>query len=320
MTSLQTRILNTVLRVAVKRDMERRPLALAHISQVRTRLDRLADRVRFPTGVRFEPAVLGGVPIDWAEAAGPRFDDRAVLYLHGGGYAVGSAHLYRQFAWRIAEAACARVATLDYRLAPEHPYPAAADDALAAYRALLDAGFTGDRLAIAGDSAGGNLVLVLLQRIRAAGLPMPASAVCLSPWADLTASGASVRLNARRDPMLPANRLREAADLYAPDLDHADPLLSPVFADFAGFPPLSVYVGSTEILVDDAIRVADRARSAGVPVRLVIAPNQPHVYPVFAQFLPEGRAAVAEIGRFLLYRWVRSAEAAGRASRNRAAA
>jgi acetyl esterase/lipase len=314
MPSLRSRLVNAVLRVTVKRDLDRRPLTVGHLGEVRARLERLAGRVRTPAGVRFERDTLAGVPLDRVVAPGPRLDDRVLLYLHGGGYAVGSSCVYRPATWRLAQAAGATVVVPDYRLAPEHPYPAAPDDALAVYRALLEGGHGPHRLAVAGDSAGGNLVLVLLQRIRAEGLPMPASATCLSPWADLTGSGTSVRLNARRDPMLPARRLREAAELYAPERDHRDPLISPLFAEFTGFPPLSVYAGSTEILVDDAVRVADRARAAGVPTRLVIAKRQAHVYPLFAALVPEARDALAEIGRFVLQRWVRSAEAAAGAT------
>lgn len=309
MVSWQTRMLNGLMRVAVKRRVARQPLDTAHIAETRSRLARLAARNVLPEGVTIAAADAGGVTAEWVKPAGLEVPGKTVLYLHGGGYVVGDPTLYRMFTWRLAEAACARVLAIDYRLAPEHPYPAAVEDALASYRWLLDNGHDGSDIALAGDSAGGNLVLVLLLRLREEGLPLPASAVCYSPWTDLTGSGASVTLNARRDPMLPGHRLRDMAHLYAPHADLRDPMLSPAFADFRGLPPLALFVGSTEVLLDDAIRVSDQARYAGVAVDLTIAPAQPHVYPVLARFLPEGRQAVAASGRFLLAHWLRAAGA-----------
>ncbi len=308
MASVRTRLVNGVLRVAVKRRLARQPMDVARVEETRRRLARIARRNAVPLGVTVTPGEIGGVPGEWVNGPGLAVPGKTLLYLHGGAYAVGTAEVYRILTWRLAEAACCRVFVLEYRLAPEHPYPAASDDALAAYRALIDAGHRGEDLAVAGDSAGGNLVFVLLQRIRAEGLPMPASAVGLSPWTDLTGSGASLILNARRDPMLPAHRLREAAELFAPDADHRDPLLSPVFADFRRFPPIALHVGSTEILLDDSTRIADKARRAGVSVTLRVWQAQPHVFPILAQFVPEARAAIAEIGRFLLAHWLLAAE------------
>ncbi len=308
MVSWQTRMLNGLMRVAVKRRLARQPLDPAHIAETRARLARLAARNVLPEGVTIAAADAGGVAAEWVQPGGLKVPGKSILYLHGGGYMVGDPTLYRMFTWRLAQAACCRILAIDYRLAPEHPYPAAVEDALASYRWLLDQGHDGSDIALAGDSAGGNLVLVLLLRLREEGLPLPASAVCYSPWTDLTGSGGSVTLNARRDPMLPGHRLRESAHLYAPHMDHRDPMLSPVFADFRGLPPLALFVGSTEVLLDDAVRVGDRARYAGVEVELTIAPAQPHVYPVLARFLPEGREAVAASDRFVLAHWLRATE------------
>ena len=304
MVSWQTRMVNGFLRLAVKRRLAAQTLDAEQAVAARGRLAKMAARNRLPANVTIEPVDAGGVPAEWVSTTGLRVPGKTLLYLHGGGYTVGTPELYRVFTWRLAEAACCRVLAIDYRLAPEHPYPAAVEDAVASYRWLLDQGHSGHDLAVAGDSAGGNLVLVLLQRLREEGLPMPASALCYSPWTDLTGSGASVILNARRDPMLPGHRLRDAAELYAPGADHRDPLISPLFADLHGMPPLSIHVGSTEVLLDDSTRLADRARSAGVSVDLNIWPAQPHVFPVLARLLPEGRQALHMSGRHLLAHWL----------------
>ncbi len=308
LVSWQTRLVNGLLRVTVKRRLARETMNPARVEETRARLARLAARNTLPENVTITAVDANGVAGEWVDAPGLQVPGKTLLYLHGGAYTVGDPTLYRMFTWRLAAAACCRVLAIDYRLAPEHPYPAAVEDAVASYRWLLENGHDGSDLALAGDSAGGNLVLVLLQRLRAEGLPLPASAVCYSPWTDLTGSGASVTLNARRDPMLPGHRLREAAHLYAPDADLTDPLLSPLFANYRNLPPLAIHVGSTEVLLDDALRVADRARSAGVEVDLTVWPSQPHVFPVLARFIPEGRQAIGQSGRFLLAHWLCAAD------------
>ncbi|TVS16508.1 MAG: alpha/beta hydrolase [Gammaproteobacteria bacterium] len=308
MVSWQTRLVNGLLRVTVKRRLAGETMDAARVVETRSRLARLAARNVPPPDVSIGAVNANGVAAEWVDAPGLQVPGKTLLYLHGGAYTVGDPTLYRMFTWRLAAAACCRVLAIDYRLAPEHPYPAAVEDAVASYRWLLENGHDGSDLALAGDSAGGNLVLVLLQRLRAEGLPLPASALCYSPWTDLTGTGASVTLNARRDPMLPGHRLREAATLYAPDADHRDPLLSPLFADFRDLPPLAIHVGSTEVLLDDALRVADRARAAGVKVELSVWRAQPHVFPLLARFIPEGRQAIAQSGRFLLAQWLCAAD------------
>lgn len=302
--SWQSRLINTALRLTVKRQLLRSGAGPEQVQATRARLARMAQRQTLPGDVNVEAVDANGVAAEWVTRTGLRVANKTLLYLHGGAYAVGSPELYRVLTWRLAEAACCRVLVIDYRLAPEHPYPAAVEDALSSYRWLLEQGHEGRDIALAGDSAGGNLLLVLLQRLQQEGLPMPAAGICYSPWTDLTASGASVQLNARRDPMLPAQGLRHAAESYAPGVDHRQPLLSPLFADMHGWPPLDIHVGSTEILLDDATRLADRVRSAGVHADLRIWPAQPHVFPLFARFLPEGREAIAGSGRFLLAHWL----------------
>ena len=173
---------------------------------------------------------------------------------------------------------------------------------MAAYRALLASGVHGDRIVIAGDSAGGNLALVLLQQLRDAGLPLPAAGVLFSPWADLTGSGATLQTNAKLDPMLPAARMKETVACYAPDRNLTDSAISPLFGSFAGLPPLLLHVGSREVLLDDARRVAAAARNAGVDTTYREWRDMPHVFQAFARFVPEARVALGEVGQFVIER------------------
>lgn len=296
MASLRGHILNAAIRYAGKRRLADLEFTPATIAASRARLDRLGDRAALTPALSRHNDDLGGVPTEWTRGNHPARG--AILYCHGGGYVVGSPRAYRGMAARLATLTRCDVAVIDYRLAPEHVYPAAPDDAIAAYRALLSR-FDASRIVIAGDSAGGNLALVTLLRARDQGLPLPGGAVLLSPWTDLTGSGASIRTNARRDSMLPAQRIHEAARLYAPtaQLDHPD--VSPLFADLSGLPPLSVHVGTTEILLDDSQRLVERARLHGVSAELERWHRMPHVFPMFAEFLPEGRQALELIGRFV---------------------
>ena len=241
---------------------------------------------------------LGGVPgLRLASPQGRK--SRALLYLHGGAYVIGSARAYRSLAAELGRAAGAITYAIDYRLAPEHPMPAAIDDALAAYRALLAQGLAPSDIVIAGDSAGGGLTLALLVALRDAGIALPAAALLISPWADLGCTAASLVSKAQEDPALSAAGLRDTARLYLNGADARDPRASPVFARLAGLPPLLVQVGTAEILFDDAIAVARAAGHAGNPVRLAIWPEMIHVWHAFAFMLPEGRAAIEEAGVFL---------------------
>lgn len=297
MPSVRTRLINGVFRIAVKRRLAREPIDPVRIAASRRRLDSLGARFSLDETLRRDRDRLGPVPVEWTRGRGR--DRPVIYYCHGGAYLVGSPTAYRGLTQHLALACSCDVAAIDYRLAPEHPFPAAPDDAFAGYRALLDTGIVGERIIVVGDSAGGNLALVTLLRIRSSGLAPPAGAVLYSPWADLTGSGASIVDNRRKDPMLPAHRMHEAVALYANSADPAHPELSPVFARLDGLPPLSIHVGSTEILLDDARRVARAARAAGGYAELEIWPRQPHVFPAFAAFLPEGRAAVTRTADFV---------------------
>jgi acetyl esterase/lipase len=287
----------------MKPQLARRELSLAEVERVRERIARRYGRRRPPADVLVGTSSVGGLAAEVSSPIEDRSADRVVLYLHGGAFLVGSPTMYRKLAVRLARVTRARIVVPAYRLAPEHPWPAAPTDALAAYRGLLDGGQDPRGIAVIGDSAGGNLVLALLQQLRDAGLPMPASASCLSPWADLTHAGETIRSHAELDPMLPAHRLPGVARAYAPEHDLSQPLVSPVFADFAGFPPLLVQAGSNEVLLDDARRVVAAARRGGVSATLRVWDGQPHVFQMLAHLIPEGRAAIEEVGGFVRRHW-----------------
>lgn len=250
-----------------------------------------------PEGVEIRSVDVGAATGDWVEPPGPR-RDRVMLYLHGGGYVIGSSTAYHEFGARMAGAADCRVLLLDYRLAPEHPYPAAVDDAVAAYRYLLEETARPERVVIAGDSAGGGLTLATLARLRDEGEALPAAAICFSPWADLEATGDSCRPGAVDDPLVRADGLQEMARLYAEgNLGH--PLASPLHADFKGFPPLHLEVGTREVLLDDARRVAEKARRSGVETSYFEAEGLIHVWPVLMASAPESAESLQRVRAFL---------------------
>lgn len=270
----------------------------------RALLDSAARVMRSPRGLRVESMTLGNVP---GRKLVPKNADgaRHLLYLHGGAYVEGSSRSHTPLAGQVAAAARATAWLIDYRLAPEHPHPAAVDDALAAYRALLAANIPAGSIAIAGDSAGGGLTLATALAIRAAGLPLPCALVLLSPWTDLTLSGASMRDKRDVEPMLNPPWLDWAAGLYCGEAGEGratlrtDPGVSPLFADLAGLPPMLVQVGSDEVLLDDSTCLAERARMAGVDLTLHVHEGFWHVFQAQAGLIAEADAAIAEIGAFL---------------------
>jgi epsilon-lactone hydrolase len=252
---------------------------------------------RPPAGTEVQAVDAGGVPGELIATAASRLD-RHVLFLHGGGYVTGSPALYRHFTWRIATATRARVLAIDYRLAPEHPFPAALDDARAAYRWLLAGRVDPQRTAVIGDSAGGGLALALLLKLRDDGLVLPGAAVALSPWTDLALTGASLSLSAKSDPMLNPADARLFAGCYLADTDPRNPYASPLYGNPAGLPPTLIHVGSDEILHDDAVRMAENLRAARCQVEIEVWPRMPHGWHLFAPVLPEARTAIARIGAF----------------------
>ena len=257
-----------------------------------------AERVfPIPRAMKVETLQVGGVPSERLTPATIRTGD-AVLYLHGGGYCIGSPRSHRHLAAAIGAAATATVVLPDYRLAPEHPFPAAVDDAVAVYRALLAEGIAPSRIVVAGDSAGGGLTVATLIALRDAGVPLPAAGVCLSPWVDLTCSARSYETRASADPIVRRESVGEMARAYLAGRDPRTPLASPLFADLSGLPPLLVQVGSDEVLVDDAAQLAERAKAAGVPTTLEVWDAMVHVWPWFLTMLDEAATAVDAIGSF----------------------
>jgi len=258
-----------------------------------------AEKV-FPTppDVKVERVSAPAAPAEWLRppSAAP---GRVVLYLHGGGYVIGSSRSHRHLAAAIAGAAGASALLLDYRLAPEHPFPAAVEDATAAYRWLLDQAIAPERIVIAGDSAGGGLTVATLLALREARVPLPAGGVCISPWVDLTCSGASYRTMAAADPIVRRAGVEEMARAYLGATPPRTPLASPLFADLRGLPPLLIHVGSDEVLLDDAVQLAERAKAAGVDATLEIYDRMIHVWHWFLPMLDEAQTAVEAIGRFV---------------------
>jgi len=251
-----------------------------------------------PAGTQTTALSAGGVPAVLVATRVSR-RDRHILYLHGGGFVTGSSSLYRHLTWRLAAAGRARLLSVDYRLAPEHPFPAALEDAVAAYRWLLADGADSRRIAVMGDSAGGNLAFAMLPKARDEGLPLPAAAVGLSPWLDLALTSPSLQLNAEADPMLNADEAPKFVEYYLAGADPRMPYASPLYGDPAGLPPTLLQVGSDEILRDDSVRMAEKLRAAGCHVELEIWPRMPHVWHLFAPVMPEARQAIERIGTFL---------------------
>ena len=268
------------------------------IAERRAQYER-AERV-FPTppDVKVDIVMTPERPAEWLMPPGASMDT-VVLYLHGGGYVIGSPRSHRHLAAAIARAAGTRALLLDYRLAPEHPFPAAVEDAVAAYQWLLREGIAAARIVLAGDSAGGGLTVATLLALRDRGLPRPAGGVCISPWVDLTNSAASYVSKAAVDPMVTLENIALLTQAYIGTGDPKQPLVSPLYADLRGLPPLLVQVGSDEVLVDDAHALGVRARAAGVDVTVHEWPQMIHVWHWFLSMLDEAEQAIAEIAGFV---------------------
>lgn len=249
-----------------------------------------------PRGVTATPFQEGDVQGDWLRVTKPT---QAILYFHGGGYVCGSPKTYHNLCGRLAKALQADVLMPAYRLAPEHPFPAAVDDALSAYDLLLRQGWRGDQITVAGDSAGGGLTLALLLALRDRQQPMPKCAVVYSPYADVTMASPSRRYNDGKDDMLSFRMLEVGKDVYVQNGDYENPYASPVYGDYTGLPPLFITVCEQEIFRDDAYRVAEAARSAGVPVSILARHDLLHVWPIFVPFLPEAREDLEKVVRFI---------------------
>ncbi|MEZ0094825.1 alpha/beta hydrolase [Streptacidiphilus sp. EB129] len=272
------------------------------VAEQRAIFHEMISATPLPDDVSAKQGELGGVPVVTVET--PGLDPSAlVLYFHGGAYALGSAPDSVGLAADVARRVGARAISVDYRLAPEHPFPAAIDDAVAAYRALLGEGVPSERIAFVGESAGGGLVAATLVALKSTGLPQPCVAAVFSPWVDLTVSGASATGKAELDPALTPEALRTRAVDYLGDRDPASPLASPVFADLTGLPPLLIQVGSHEILLDDAVRLAARAADHDVAVELQVWPEVPHVFQGFAAVLDDADRALNSAAAFIQRAW-----------------
>jgi len=270
----------------------------ADVPTLRASFNELMARIPTPDDVRQSRTTIAGISA--IEVTAPGADaDAVILYFHGGVYVIGSAATSVPLVAELARRTGARVITLDYRLAPEHPYPAAVEDAQDAYRGLLEQGVDPGQIALAGESAGGGLALATLLGLRDAGTPLPSCAFLMSPYADLTLSGDSIADREAVDRTLTPEGLRLRIPDYVAGADAADPFISPVFADLTGLPPLLIQVGSNEILLSDALRLAERAAMADVTVTLDVTDSVPHVFQAFAAMLDEADAALDRASTFL---------------------
>ena len=266
------------------------------VAEQRARAEKLARFFRLPKGMQYQPVDANRVPAGWFIP--DQTAEGVILYLHGGAYALGSVNAHREFLARLTKVIGKRILAIDYRLAPEHPHPAALEDAVAAYRWLLEQGIAPAQIIIAGDSAGGGLTLAALLAVRDEGQPLPAGAVCISPWVDLALAGDSMQEKADVELVLDRDSLAMFAALYAGDEPLTNPLISPLYADLAGLPPLLIQAGTDEILLDDATRFAQKAEAAGVEVKLSVWQGMFHVFHMFP-FFAETAEAVAQIAEFV---------------------
>ena len=247
--------------------------------------------------VRCQPVGAGGVPAEWISAPGV-LEERVIYYLHGGGYVNGSINTHREMASRLSRSAAARVLLIDYRLAPENPFPAAVEDSVKGYRWLLSKSVHPSKVVIAGESAGGGLTVATLVALRDQGEPLPSAAIPVSPWADMEATGESMKTKAEVDPLVSRQDLLMFAKTYLGEKDPRIPLASPLYADLKGLPPLLILVGTAEVLLDDAVRLAARAREAGLEVILEPWEDMIHMWHLFPM-LPEAQQAMDRIGDFV---------------------
>ena len=275
----------------------------ADVPTLRASFNELMARIPAPDDVRQSRTTIGrvsAIEVTAIEVTAPGADaDAVILYFHGGVYVIGSATTSVPLVAELARRTGARVITLDYRLAPEHPYPAAVEDAQDAYQGLLEQGVDPGQIALAGESAGGGLAVATLLGLRDAGTPLPSCAFLMSPYADLTLSGDSIADREAVDRTLTPEGLRLRIPDYVAGADAADPFISPVFADLTGLPPLLIQVGSNEILLSDALRLAERAAMADVTVTLDVTDSVPHVFQAFAAMLDEADAALDRASTFL---------------------
>lgn len=270
-----------------------------NIQALRDGLEQIVSIAEIPDDVTCEPTDAGGVPAEWISTPSAT-ENKLILYLHGGGWVAGSINTHRDLVARISRAAKIRVLIIDYRLAPEYPFPAGLNDCLTVYNWILSKGIKPENVIIAGDSAGGNLTLASLIKLRDEGIPLPVAAVCLSPVTDLTLSGESYKTKAELDPSVKREDIEFMVSQYVEVKDRQNPLVSPLYADLRGLPPLLIHVGTAEVLHDDSTRFAERAKEAGIDVTLEIFEDMIHVFHTFAPLAPEGQEGIEKIAEFVL--------------------
>jgi len=305
MISLRARLTRALLRLRVR---FRKPDA--PMPERRARLERLGGAIAAADGVRIVPEQIDGLYAEWLVPAGAA-EDEVVLYLHGGAYTAGSCASHRNAVSHIARAAGIRLLMPEYRLAPEHPFPAALEDGLAAYRWLLERGTDPRKVILAGDSAGGGLALAVMVAARNEGMPLPGAASLISAWTDLAATGGSLKSRNDKDPWFDADEIAPMARNYHQDTDPRHPLVSPLYASLEGLPPLMLQVGDHEVLLNDSTRVAEKAREAGVDVTLRLWPGMWHVWHFFVGRMPEAKQAILEMAAFMEARMAAGRKSAG---------
>ena len=264
----------------------------------RRSFEQMVDGFTIDTPATYKRVNAGGVTAEWVTAEGAA-ESRVVLYLHGGGYIIGSPRTHRPLMAELSQAAGARVLGLDYRLAPEHRFPAPVEDSVSAYKWLLREGYDPAGISVAGDSAGGGLTIAMMVQARYLGLPLPGASVCISPWVDMEGLGDSMGTRAAADPMVGRDSLMVSAKTYLGGSDPKAPLAAPLYADLRGLPPTLIQVGDAEVLLDDSTRLAGIAREAGVDVQLDVWDDMIHVWHLFAPILPEGKRAIKQAGDFI---------------------
>ena len=269
------------------------------VVQSREGLDQLAILVTLPKDVTIESININDLPANWISTPESN-PDKVILYLHGGGYISGSLISHQDLVMRIGRASNSKVLLIDYRLAPEHPFPAALEDSIMVYKWLItEKNISPKNIVIAGDSAGGGLTLCTLMKLRDENIPKPAAAVCLSPWTDLAITGNSIKKNYKIDPWLKPSELYFMAELYIGDNDPENPYISPLYGNFNSLPPILIHVGSHEILLDDATRIAAKAKNEGVDTTIEVWDEMLHVFQAFADWAPEGQKAINKIGQYI---------------------
>ncbi|MDJ0793231.1 MAG: alpha/beta hydrolase [Woeseiaceae bacterium] len=294
MSSLRARLIRSL----TSRYIRKIDLANADVGKMRKRLDQIGSLGRVGARVAIQQDKLYGLKVEWYRPQNAR-SGKILLYLHGGAFVLGSCDSHRKLVTQIARAGLIDAVLPEYRLAPEHPYPAGLQDCIGVYRALLDYGYNPENIVVAGDSAGGGLTMSLMLELRHTGVPLPGAAVLLSPFLDLTASGESVTTRVEQEPWFNPNDIHTVIKHYCPDEDLENPLLSPVFANVAGLPPTLVQVGDDEILLSDSARIAEKMTEVGVDVELQVFPEMWHVFQLFVGKMPESRVAIDKIGEFI---------------------